>query len=437
MKRLTIILLFGCIAGKEINAQSRYLWVTDRSAAVQMVGLMQQAETFGLDTLHYNLNALVSFLDGSNKDSALFEKKLTDAATHFFKDLAYGSAPPAVGYNGLKYSPSCYDISAALTNAINSRTLDRLAETIQPASAEYLSVKAKMNQLQRIVSVAGFKDERGTSTAANATNKPLLKRLYQLGILDSIPSNIPDTALKTRIKNVQGLFNLLPDGNIRQPLLKELNAPLKQRITELKLALNTIRWLSCARAAGPVIVVNIPSANLLVYENDQVILESRIIVGKKSTRTPTLTSKANEVILYPYWMVRKSIATKELLPHIKRDPGYIDANGMQVLNQQGRVVNPWSVNWDALSASYFPYVLRQSTGCDNSLGLVKLNFYNPYNVYLHDTPWKILFAANKRYFSHGCMRVERAMELAHLLLAGNTIAVDTLEDRDACAINCP
>jgi murein L,D-transpeptidase YcbB/YkuD len=79
-------------------------------------------------------------------------------------------------------------------------------------------------------------------------------------------------------------------------------------------------------------------------------------------------------------------------------------------------------------------MIRQSTGCDNALGLVKLNFYNPYSVYLHDTPNKSLFNFNKRYFSHGCMRVEKAMELAHLVLKNNSIAIDTLEAK-GCLYN--
>ncbi|HTM92436.1 MAG TPA: L,D-transpeptidase family protein, partial [Flavisolibacter sp.] len=86
----------------------------------------------------------------------------------------------------------------------------------------------------------------------------------------------------------------------------------------------------------------------------------------------------------------------------------------------------YKIDWKSLSATYFPYHIRQSTGCDNALGIVKFEFYNPFTVYLHDTPNKGLFSFNKRYFSHGCMRVEKPVELAHLLLGRNRIAIDTL-----------
>ncbi|HEX6181425.1 MAG TPA: L,D-transpeptidase family protein, partial [Chitinophagaceae bacterium] len=299
---------------------------------------------------------------------------------------------------------------------------------------EYSAVKKMIRSYQAMEQMPAFADVVVTSSAVNTGNSALIKRLYQLSIIDSVPAQISVTTLRNKIRDVQRLFNLVEDGLLRTAVLKELNVPLRVRISELKITLNTIRWLNCIKSAGSVIVVNIPSASLLVYENGEVILESRVIVGKKTTRTPTLTSKVTEVVLYPYWMVPKSIATKELLPLIKKNPGYLNLNNMQVLDARGKVMNPADIDWNALSTNYFPYVLRQSTGCDNSLGLVKLNFYNPYNVYLHDTPWKVLFAANKRYFSHGCMRVEKAIELAHLLLEGNTMAVDSLEEK-GCLIN--
>ena len=163
----------------------------------------------------------------------------------------------------------------------------------------------------------------------------------------------------------------------------------------------------------------------------------RMIMGKRSTPTPTLLSKVDQVILYPYWHVPYSIATKELLPAIKRNPGYIDAGNYQVLNKAGKIMDPYSINWHAYSRSYFPFIIRQSTGCDNALGLLKLNFYSPFGVYLHDTPNKSMFMLNKRYFSHGCMRMEKPMDLGHLVLKNNQIAIDTLEQKGCLRNQAP
>jgi murein L,D-transpeptidase YcbB/YkuD len=211
--------------------------------------------------------------------------------------------------------------------------------------------------------------------------------------------------------------------------LEELNVPLSARVQQLELSINYYRWLSCLAKKQAVVVVNIPSACLKVYYNDTVVIGMRMIAGKPSTPTPTLSSTINEVILYPYWVVPHSIIAKEWLPAVKRNTGYIDANNFQVINNQGKIVNPDKVNWRSLSASGFPYMIRQSTGCDNALGLIKLNFYSPFGVYLHDTPDKGLFMLNKRYYSHGCMRMENPMQLGHLILKNNPIAIDTLEEK--------
>lgn len=419
--------------------QFRAAWINNPSPRAQLLAALDGSANLGLNYTDYQ-PALISSLKQNlwqpvdQEDSLKMEFALTDAALHFFNDIAYGNAIPEISYNGLAYQPNCHNIPELLADAIDKGALLSLPQSLEPISIEYFSLKNKIIKYLEIAGTPAFIDVVVTISSVNPDNSNLIRRMWQLGILDSVPAQIPGAVLKSKVKELQRLFNLPPDGILKPAALKELNIPLQVRIAELRVALNTIRWLNCVKSTGSAIVVNIPSATLLVYENGHVVLESRIVVGKKNTRTPTLTSKVTEVVLYPYWNVPKSIATKELLPLIKKNPGYLRMNRMQVINERGKVLNPANIDWNALSPANFPYVLRQSTGCDNSLGLVKLNFYNPYHVYLHDTPWKALFAANKRYFSHGCMRVERAMELAHLILGENTIAVDTLEDK-GCLLN--
>jgi murein L,D-transpeptidase YcbB/YkuD len=184
------------------------------------------------------------------------------------------------------------------------------------------------------------------------------------------------------------------------------------------------------------IVVNIPSADLFVFEAGKRVFYSKVVLGKQSTPTHTVSSSMKYIILYPYWMVPKGIATKELLPQIKKDRAFLENNNFQVLNNSGKIVDPAMIDWSSLSRTFFPYQIRQSTGCDNSLGILKFDFYNPFSAYLHDTPEKYLFARKNRFYSHGCIRVERAMELAQFLLRENSIAVDTLV-RNPCKLNEP
>lgn len=416
------------------NYEFSWLAKQNSSALSLLAKNIQSSETFGLVQEDYQPElfkaySAVPFAPANEYDSLLAELKFTDAAIHFLHDVMLGNKTEPVSYDGLKYIPSCYNAGALLNVYLTlGRYTEMLAE-LEPKQAEYKAVKSKLNLFQQMIAADNFKDVYVTASKNISTNNPLLTRLYQLGFLSSDTLSLNEAAAKEKLKEAQKLFSLLSDGTLRSTTVQALNVPLQARIAELKLTLNTLRWLHCMKQEQHVVIVNIPSATLLLYEHDKPVMESRIIVGKRSTPTPTLSSTITEVILYPYWNVPYKIATRELLPHIKRNPGYINANNYQVLNSNGKVVDPGSVNWGSLSAGNFPYTIRQSTGCDNALGLIKLNFYNPFSVYLHDTPGKSLFGLNKRYFSHGCMRTEKAMELGRYILKENSIAIDTLTQK--------
>lgn len=347
-------------------------------------------------------------------------------AIHFLHDVLLGNKAASLSYDGLKYNPSCYNIPALLNAYLVTGRFAVMLEELEPRQAEYLAVKAKLNQFRKACLQEGFKDAFVTASKKISSYKPLLTRLYQLGFINSDTMVLSEAALRSRLKEAQKLFSVLSDGELRSTTAEVLNVPLQVRIDALKSTLNTLRWLQCIKQEQHIAVVNIPSATLLLYEHGKPVMESRIIAGKRSTPTPTLSSTITEVILYPYWNVPYKIAVKELLPDIKRNAGYLNTNNYQVLNSNGRVMDPKTIDWKALGPGNFPYTIRQSTGCDNALGLIKLNFYNPFTVYLHDTPGQYLFSLNKRYFSHGCMRLEKAMELGRYLLKDNTIALDTL-----------
>ncbi|RYF78466.1 MAG: hypothetical protein EOO39_01370 [Cytophagaceae bacterium] len=187
-------------------------------------------------------------------------------------------------------------------------------------------------------------------------------------------------------------------------------------IGQVKETLNTYRWLN-RFPVDKCVIVNLPAATLrLVDRQGTTLLSSRVIVGKPDTPTPSFTASIASMVLYPYWNVPRSIMTKELLPKIRKNPvATLDAMKMQVIDANGQVVDPGQIDWTA-SIKSFPYRLRQSTGCDNALGLLKFNVNDPYDIYLHDTNARQLFAKENRSLSHGCVRVEKPTELANLLL---------------------
>lgn len=213
--------------------------------------------------------------------------------------------------------------------------------------------------------------------------------------------------------------HILPKTESYTLIQKELGRQMAQRnnhkIKQLQQALNMQRWIYHFRFKK-YIVINIPAALLYYYEEDSTLLSMKIIAGKPATRTPRFAAYCNQVVFYPYWHVPRSIAVNEILPMCKRNRNTIDGLGLQVLDAHGSLVNPHNINWHEYNKSNFPYVFRQSTGCDNSLGVIKFNLTDPFNVYMHDTNSKTLFNSTYRYYSHGCIRIEKPVELASYLL---------------------
>ncbi len=221
-------------------------------------------------------------------------------------------------------------------------------------------------------------------------------------------------------KNIDSFLESLQPKTSNYQLLKtEIAAAIaagnSDTLRYLNNAINLYRWINHFHFEK-YIVVNTGTTILQYFAGDSLRLTSKVIVGKPKTSTPRFAAYCTEVIFYPYWTVPTSIATKELLPKFKRSKAAIDVMNMQVLDKRGNVVDHTKINFRRYGAASLPYTFRQSTGCDNSLGIIKFNLTDPFSVYLHDTNSKKLFETMHRYYSHGCMRVEKAIELGNLLL---------------------
>lgn len=422
--RYPLILRFYTAGGRQLA------WIGKYELQNTLRQLLQTASSLGLAETDYQAAFFQKGTSGRSlkfrADSIETDLRLTDAALHFFVDVKNGNQAPAFRYDGLRFSPGTQRLAEELQAAVASGRLSELLATLQPAQPAYTNALTRLAYYQKMSGQPGFSDADVISTKVDSTNHALLRRLGQLGITERFMPLSTKMDLRQKVKLAQRQFGLQEDGRIGSATLAALNVSLSQRIEGLRLFINTLRWLEQLKQSRAVLVLNLAAAHFFLYENGKILLESKVIAGKTSTPSPTLTSTITEVILYPYWMVPSKIATKEMLPRIRRNVGYLEEGNYQVLNRSGHVLNPYSINWRALSRRYFPYIIRQSTGCDNSLGIVKFNFYNPFTVYLHDTPTKTLFSSDRRYYSHGCMRIEKPIELARYLLGFNRVAIDTL-----------
>lgn len=182
-------------------------------------------------------------------------------------------------------------------------------------------------------------------------------------------------------------------------------------------SLNYLKYLSIY-GQSEYIVANIPETEVRYYQNGKLKLQMKSVVGKKKNPTPTIASHITNIVTFPFWNVPFSIASKELLPKVQKDESYLERNNFEVVDGKGNVIDDSDLNWDSYTEKNFPYFFRESTGPNNSLGVLKFNLGNPFSIYLHDTNSKSGFAKDSRFLSHGCIRLEKPIELADLLTRG-------------------
>jgi len=224
----------------------------------------------------------------------------------------------------------------------------------------------------------------------------LRKRLSLSGELKSDSgSSQYDEALAAAVKVFQAGQHLKQDGIATASMIKALNVPVETRIKNIVVNMERCRWISPDIAdSKEYIAVNIPSYHLRYIRDGKIALESGVVVGKELNRTVIFSGKISYLVFSPYWNIPKSIIEKEIKPGIAKDKNYLEKHNME---------------WNNGS-------IRQKPGDQNSLGLVKFMFPNSNNIYLHDSPAKSLFGKDQRALSHGCVRVEKARDLAVMIL---------------------
>lgn len=223
----------------------------------------------------------------------------------------------------------------------------------------------------------------------------------------------PDSVFLAALEMFQQDNGLKPDAVIGNYTRKALEESAQAKVDRAILSLERWRWRS--KFPDRYVWINIPEYMLRLYYNDSLKSEHRVVVGKVDTKTPQLESSIRSIIVMPYWTVPFSITSKEILPALKKNPGYLARNHYKLFRRDEEI-DPYSVNWSRIRENTFPYKVRQEPGVFNSLGVIKFEFSNPFGVYVHDTPSKGLFGTDVRSYSHGCIRCNLPDSLAHFIL---------------------
>lgn len=396
------------------------LW-TDAQRERALLAALEASRTHGLDPRDYHLDALAQ----AHTPDAQRELLLTDAFVRLAYHLVFGKADPRALNNGWNFSRTLDGIDpvAALARLLDAPDPAAALESLAPRMALYRELRGALARLQEAERAggwpavdAGAKLERG-STGSRVIQ--LRERLRASGDLTEGPTDFAlfDAALETAVRRFQARHGLEPDGVVGKSTFAALNVPVAERIAQVRVNLERLRWVS-RDLAGDFLLVDIAGFSARLWLNDALAWSSRVVVGKPYRTTPVFRARMKYLVINPEWNVPPTILREDVLPKVIRDPGYLAQHQMRVLDRAGRALDPAAIDWAQYRTQprAFPYQIVEAPGKDNPLGAIKFMFPNEHSVYLHDTPARALFGRTVRAASSGCIRIEEPLALARLLL---------------------
>ncbi len=327
--------------------------------------------------------------------------------------------------------PTAPDIPAELAQALTEGRLAAYLESLHPQNRQYQALRKALVQYEQIRKLGSWiaipqgpalrKDDRGDRVAVLRRRLTITGDLSSGMAIEQTPSDgtaVYDETVELAVKRFQQRHGMQADGIVGKDTLAQLNVPIEQRIIQLQLNMERLRWFPDSLGER-YLLVNIPAFELRIIENQQTIERMRAIVGRKQRQTPVISGRMTYLEINPYWNIPGKIARKDILPKVIGDPEYLTRQGIRIFadwKPESTELDPAGVAWEKFSDQYFPYRLRQDPSSLNALGKIKFVFPNHLSVYIHDTPGKNLFELPVRDFSSGCIRVESPLLLAQYLL---------------------
>ena len=299
------------------------------------------------------------------------------------------------------------------TRGTNVREVASNSPIFSPDTAQ--STGAAINGYTQIVQMGGWPMVPDGQTLrlgvqADAVST-LRQRLYISGDLPQSAGASPafDTYVDTAVKRFQARHGIPADGVIGPSTFKAMNVPADLRLGQLRTNYNRLQQEANAATDPRFVMVNIPAASIEAVENGRVVQRHTAVVGKIDRQTPILDSKITNLNLNPYWHAPASIVRKDIIPLMRKDPTYLERSDIHVFDSKGQEIPPTSIDWNSDQA--VGYLFRQNPGPNSAMASVKINFPNPYAVYMHDTPQQSLFSELMRFESSGCVRVQNVRDL--------------------------
>ncbi len=349
---------------------------------------------------------------------------LTDSFMTLASNLALGLADP-YSFKVVWFKPDGgVDVVALLEKTLGAHAVGKALEGLAPQLDSYSRLEKVLARYEDLAAKGGWSSglegEKIEPGASDPRIVDVRRRLAAEGIAVTAAGpdeSLYDDALKDAVIRFQQRHGLTPDGIIGRGTFAAMNATAGWRACQARINLDRMRALAADFSEPKYIAVNVPDYRVKVMEGGREALVIKAIVGRRDRKTPMMSNKVRIIVFSPRWDVPVSIAVKDKLPEIKKDPSFLERHGMKIYSE-GAEIPPEEVDWTAVDSSNFSYHIVQRSGDDNALGRVKFLFPNKDSVYLHDTPTKGLFQNAVRTFSSGCVRIENPTDLAEYLLKG-------------------
>jgi murein L,D-transpeptidase YcbB/YkuD len=403
-------------------APRKYAPAWNPSTAEAALWVLRQATLQGLNPLDYGTDALQRQLHSSEGDTARFDVALTSAMLHYLADLRVGRVRSE--YHTRLPDPRLrqYDPVERLRGGLAGGRLRAAVQAAEPQIRQYGRVKAALAYYRELSRQPYPALPKPRAKVAPGSAYPAAQALFaRLVLLGDLPADAPPPTegiyserMEEGVQHFQARHGLDEDGVLGRGTIDALNVPPAQRVRQLELTLERLRWLPDF-GPGPLIVVDLPAYRLWALRKGseeagsaEAPLEMRVVVGTAlKTETPLFVGQMRYIEFNPYWNVPRSILEKEILPKLERNHAYLTQNEMETV--------PPGASAADLQAGRAR--VRQRPGPNNSLGAIKFALPNPMDIYLHSTPARELFKRSRRDLSHGCIRVEQPAALAQYVLS--------------------
>lgn len=357
----------------------------------------------------------------SAADLAKGELELSAGLVRFDTDARNGVSPPRRGDPDVAATEKVIDPTSVLLSGASAPDLAAFLDQLPPNDAIYHGLREALGRYRALERSGVWQPLTATmALQPGASNDNVRHFRESLVLMGDLPADADahsthfDASVTAAVSRFQRRHALPVTGVVDAATRTAYNVPPSARVRQILVNMERRRWMPTDLGESH-IFVNLANYSLDVMEDGKSVLQMRVVVGKPTWPTPVFSDMMEYLEFNPYWTVPPGILKKEVLPKMRSNPGYASSAGLKVY-QNGRPVDPSAIDWSTVAGGYS---FRQDPGERNALGRIKFMFPNSYSVYLHDTPSRALFARSTRAFSHGCVRVEKPMDLATYLLARN------------------